>query len=124
MYEVTISSPQVFVQSRKHKYAFAIDGSLPNPLEATYAALAGCAGVYTIKACKSLGKSYEGIKISGVPFNLKENPLLISKWVTKITFPESWTESEKAVLIDDVQKCAVKELLIYGHEIEFITEAN
>ena len=45
MYSLTLdASPRIPVQGGKHSVAYATDGSLMNPLEAFYAALAGCAG--------------------------------------------------------------------------------
>lgn len=123
MYTVEINSPQISVHTKSHSYLYAVDGSLPNPLEATYAALAGCAGVYTLKACKKLGKPTEGIKISGRPTSRIDNPLSISKWTTLVEFPEGWSIEDKNYVIDAIQKCAVKELITSGQNIQFSTES-
>ncbi|WP_415062601.1 OsmC family protein [Bdellovibrio sp.] len=122
MFGVEISSPNIFVKSKNHSYTYAVDGSLPNPLEATYAALAGCAGVYALKVCKKLAKSPEGIKITCRPVNRADNPLTLSKWTTVIEFPEGWSEEEQNLVLAEVQKCAVKELISTGSQIQFVTE--
>ena len=50
MFNVTLSNDaRIEVRAPRHSYVYATDGSLPNPLESTYAALAGCAGVYARK---------------------------------------------------------------------------
>lgn len=124
MYKVEINSPQISVKTRSHSYLYAVDGSLPNPLEATYAALAGCAGVYTLKACKKMGKTTEGIKISGRPTSRPDNPLSLHKWTTYIEFPNGWSQEEQDYVVGEVQKCAVKELISTGSQIQFFTEAT
>lgn len=122
MYTVEINSPNISVKTKSHSYFYAVDGSLPNPLEATYAALAGCAGVYTLKACKKLGKSTDGIEISGRPTSRIDNPSTLSKWTTIIKFPEGWSNEERKYVIEAVEKCAVKELISSGHQIQFSVE--
>ena len=115
-------SVHIEVKTRKHSYHYAIDGSKPNPLEATYAALAGCAGVYTLKACKKLNLDPTGIKISGKPFLDKANPMVLSKWISTVAFPLQWTETNKAFVLNEISQCAVKELIQNGLDIEFSTE--
>ena len=123
MYDLEITDgSKLQVHSKKHSFEYAIDGSKANPIEATYAALAACAGVYALKACKKLGLSPFGIKISGKPYMDKTNPLMISKWVTNISFPEGWNDENKSLVIDEIQKCAVKEMISKGFEIDFHTE--
>lgn len=122
MYNLEINDlAKLEVKSRKYTFNYAIDGSKENPLDATYAALAGCAGVYTLKACKKMNLSPFGIKISGKPFMDKTNPSMITKWVTDIQFPEGWNEENKAQVIKEIQHCAVKEMITHGSTIEFLT---
>lgn len=113
---------KIEVKTRKYTFNYATDGSKENPLEATYAALAGCAGVYTLKACKKLNVSPMGIKISGKPFLDKTNPSMLSKWITVVSFPEGWNDENKQVVLAEIQKCAVKELITHGPQVEFLTE--
>lgn len=123
MFNTTLTDyTHIQVSSRKHQYDYATDGSKPNPLESTYASLAGCAGVYAIKAAKKLNKEVAGIKISSRPVTKPESPTVIGRWVTQVEFPEGWTHEEKDLVLSEVKKCAVKELLVMGHEIEFVTE--
>lgn len=110
------------VKSRKHTFHYATDGSKENPLEATYAALAGCAGVYALKACKKLNLSPVGIKIEGKPYLDKANPLMLMKWVTTVQFPEGWADQNKKVVLEEIQHCAVKEMMARGAQIEFLVE--
>lgn len=123
MYQLEISNDkQLQVNSRKFTFTYAIDGTKENPIEATYAALAGCAGVYAIKACKKMNLSPLGLKISGKPYMDRTNPLMLAKWITAINFPAGWSEENKAIIIAEIQKCAVKEMISKGFEIEFATE--
>lgn len=123
MYNLEISDlHKLEVKTRKYSFHYATDGSKENPLEATYAALSGCAGVYALKACKKLDISPLGIKISGRPFMDKTNPSMITKWVTNIQFPEGWQEEHKQLVIQSIQQCAVKELIAHGPQIDFVTE--
>lgn len=47
MYQLFLTdSSQFHVQYKNYTVSYSVDGCLPNPLEVTYAALAGCAGVY------------------------------------------------------------------------------
>lgn len=115
---------KIKVKTRKFEYDYAVDGSLANPLEATYAALAACAGVYTLKAAKKLGKSTLGIEIHCKSVIKPENPTLPAKWLTEITFPEDWNESEQALILSAVKDCAVKELIQKGAQIEFVTQSK
>jgi hypothetical protein len=56
MYSTVVdNTPLIKVIGGKHEANYSLDGSLMNPLEAFYAALAACAAVYAKKACKSLG---------------------------------------------------------------------
>lgn len=123
MYNLDISDEKhLEVKSRKFKFNYAIDGSKENPIEATYAALAGCAGVYAIKACKKMQLSPLGIKIAGKPYMDRTNPLMLAKWLTNISFPEGWTDENKQIIISEIQKCAVKEMISKGFDIDFVTE--
>lgn len=123
MYNLEINDPtRLRVNSKKFAFDYAIDGSRENPIEATYAALAGCAGVYALKACKKMNLSPMGIKITGKPYMDRANPLMLSKWVTHISFPDGWSEENKQIIIGEIQKCAVKEMISKGFEIDFVTE--
>lgn len=123
MYNLEINDPtNIEVKSKKFTFHYAIDGSRENPLEATYAALAGCAGVYALKACKKRELSALGIKISGKPYLDKANPSMITKWVTEVQFPTGWKQEDKDFVLEQIQMCAVKEMITKGHQIEFETE--
>ncbi len=123
MYKTTLNnSSQIDVQSRKHTYGFSIDQSRPNPLEATYAALVGCAGVYALKAAKKINKSAEGLQIEGKLVVKPENPIIPQKWITTVQFPENWNNEEKSVVMKEIKNCAVKDLILHGADIEFIEE--
>lgn len=123
MFKLEMSdSNQITVQTRKYTYNYSIDGSLANPLEATYAALAGCAGVYTLKAAKKMGKSAEGIQINCKSVIKPENPSLPTKWITEVTFPEGWNLEEKKIILSAIKNCAVKDLIQNGSNIDFVTE--
>lgn len=115
---------RIKVQTRKFEYDYAVDGTLANPLEATYAALAACAGVYTLKAAKKLGKSTMGIEIHCKSVIKPENPTLPAKWLTEITFPDGWSDSEQSLILAAVKDCAVKELIQKGSQIEFVTQSK
>jgi len=121
MFSVQVTDQaDIVVQGRKHQFFYASDGSKPNPLEAAYATLVGCAAVYTKKACKKLNKSAEGIKISGRVVAKPEQPSKVQKWMTDVLFPSGWNPDEKALVLEEIQHCAVKELLRQGHEISFV----
>ncbi len=123
MFNLEIKDPnKIEVSSRKYTFTYATDGSKENPLEATYAALAGCAGVYALKACKKRELNPLGIKISGKPFVDRANPNMMSKWVTTISFPQDWPDADKKFVKEEIQACAVKELISHGQQIEFLTE--
>lgn len=123
MYNLNLDGgPLLHVAYRNHTLSYSTNGSLPNPLEATYAALAGCAGVYALKACKTLGISAEGIGISLKPVANANHPLLPTRVVTAVTFPAHVTPEQRQAIRDSIQKCAVKELIRLGSDIEFSTE--
>lgn len=123
MYNLNLDGgPLLNVAYRNHTLSYATNGSLPNPLEATYAALAACAGVYTLKACKALGISAQGIGISLKPVANATNPLLPTRVVTAVTFPAAVTPEQRLAIRESIQKCAVKELIRLGADIEFTTE--
>jgi uncharacterized OsmC-like protein len=120
MFEMILNdSPTIEVKSRKYQYLYSTDGSLANPLEATYAALSGCAAVYVKKAGLKLKKSVEGIQIKCHSVIQPESPLLPLKWVTQIVFTPEWSESDQQLAVDYVTHCAVKELIQKGHQIQF-----
>lgn len=123
MFKTTVSDgAAITVQSRKHTYNYAIDNSLPNPLEATYAALVGCAGVYALKASKKINKSINGVEIEGKLVVKPDNPAMPQKWITTVHFPDGWSTEEKSYIMKEIKNCAVKELILNGANIEFIDE--
>lgn len=122
MYQLSMSDEsQLHVHYKHHVITYGVDGSLPNPLEATYAALAGCAGVYTRKACKALGISAEGIEISCKPVVRQGNMLIPARFVTEVSFPERVTAEQRQKVLDEISQCAVKKLIHDGAQIEFVT---
>lgn len=114
------NSPLVTVNSGKFVSTYALDGSLMNPLEAFYACLAACAGVFAKKACKELGLSPEGISIDCKPFAGAGGPLTLSRYRTEVHFPAHFTAEQKRVIIDSINACAVKEIVKDGPNVEFI----
>ena len=124
MYRLTLDdSNQIHVQYKNHLISYGLDGSLPNPLEATYAALAGCAGVYSRKACKSLGIAFEGIEISCKPVvKTGGNVLIPSRFVTEVKFPERVTPTQRQTILEEISRCAVKLLIHEGPSIEFVVK--
>lgn len=125
MYTTTIDkSPLIKVSTGKHETIFAVDGSQVNPLEAFYATLAACAGVYAKKACKALGISAEGIEISCKPFAGPRGPLHLARFKTDVRFPEGFTAEQKAAVMQSIGECAVKEIVKDGANIDFqVSEA-
>jgi uncharacterized OsmC-like protein len=122
MYQLDLNdSNQIHVRYKTHTVSYGLDGSLPNPLEATYAALAGCAGVYARKACKTLGISAEGIWIDCKPVVRNGNPLVPARFVTEVRFPERFTPEQRVRILEEISHCAVKELIHEGANIEFLT---
>ena len=127
MYQLILNdSNQLKVNYKSHIVTYGLDGSYPNPLEAVYAALAGCAGVYSRKACKKLGISADGIEIGCKPIvRTGGNMLIPSRFITQVKFPEHITFVQRQAILDEISHCAVKQLIHEGASIEFITsEAN
>ncbi len=121
MYSMIVDdTPKIHVKAGKHTADYALDGSAMNPLEALYAALAGCAAVFAKKACKPLGISAEGIEISCKPFAGPGGPLTLGKYKTDVRFPERFTSEQKVAILDSISHCAVKEVVKDGANIEFI----
>ena len=122
MYQLSVTDDnQLHVQYKNHTISYGVEGSLPNPLEATYAALAGCAGVYARKACKALGISAEGIAINCKPVVRQGNMLIPARFVTEVSFPERITAEQRLRILDEITQCAVKQLIHNGAQIEFVT---
>lgn len=120
MYNTVVdSTPLIKVTSAKHEASYSVNGSLMNPLEAFYAALAACAAVYTKKACKELGISPEGIVIDCKPFTGTGGPLTLAKFRSEVRFPAHFTAEQKAAVLDSVAHCAVKEIVKDGSSIDF-----
>lgn len=120
MYNLVLASgARIDVTAPKHSYAYATDGSLPNPLESSHAALAGCAGVYARKACRDLGIDESGIAIKMKIVARPERPLLPARFVTAVEFPERFTPEQRAAVLASIRKCPVKTMIEHGAEIEF-----
>lgn len=120
MYSVSVNdTPVITVAGSKHQVSYAVDGSLMNPLEAFYATLAGCAGVFAKKACKELGISAEGIQISCKPFAGPGGPLTLAKFKTSVTFPATFTPEQKSAVLDAITHCAVKTIVADGAAVDF-----
>jgi uncharacterized OsmC-like protein len=121
MYTTTVDkSPLIKVSTGKHEVTYALDGSLMNPLEAFYATLAGCAGVYAKKACKALGTSAEGIEIACRPVAGTGGPLTLAKFKTEVRFPAGFTAEQKDAVMQSIAECAVKEVVKEGAGIDFL----
>jgi uncharacterized OsmC-like protein len=122
MYHLELDNGNKFnVRFRNHSINYATDGSLPNPLEATYAAIAGCAGVYARKACKALEISAEGIEINLKPVIQAGNNLTPKRLVTSVNFPDQITATQRSRILEEISHCAVKQLIQEGANIEFVT---
>lgn len=122
MFQLTLSdSKKIDVHYKNHLISYGSDGNFPNPLEATYAALAGCAGVYSYKACKALGISADRIKIDCKPVVRAGNILLPSRFVTEVRFPECITAEQRQSILEEINRCAVKQLIHNGAGVEFVT---
>jgi uncharacterized OsmC-like protein len=122
MYQLALTDGnQIRVNYKNYVIDYGLDGSLPNPLEATYAALAGCAGVYSRKACKALEISAEGIEISCKPVVRNGNPFVPTRFVTEVKFPERITTVQRQRILDEISNCAVKQLIHQGANVEFET---
>lgn len=122
MYQLALNdSNQIQVHYKNHIVNYGLDGSLPNPLEATYAALAGCAGVYARKACKALDISADGIEISCKPVVRSGNLLVPARFLTEVCFPDRITSTQRQRILDEIEQCAVKQLIHNGANIEFVT---
>lgn len=120
MFELTLTrGPTIDVRSPRHAYHYATDGSAPNPLESTHAALAGCAGVYAKKACRELGIDDDGMAISMRIVAKPGAPLVPSRIETKVTFPERFDATQRLAVLESIRKCAVKVLIAEGTNIEF-----
>jgi len=124
MYSVNVdSSPVIQVNGGKHQVSYAINGSLMNPLEAFYATLAGCAGVFAKKACKELGISPDGIAISCKPFAGPGGPLTLSKFKTEVSFPAHINAEQQVAILEAISHCAVKDIVQNGQDIDFQVSA-
>jgi uncharacterized OsmC-like protein len=109
----------ITVSGAKHQVDFAVDGSLMNPLEAFYAALAGCASVFAKKACKELGVPPEGIEIRCQPYAGAKGPMSLSRFRTDVTFPASFSAEQKSKVLDAIEQCAVKKIVEAGQDVSF-----
>jgi uncharacterized OsmC-like protein len=119
---VIAPGPRIEVRGRQHTYLYATDGSVPNPLESTYAALAGCAGVYAKKACRELGIDDAGIEI-GLRIVAKAGQTLMpARIVTIVEFPERFDAGQRDAILRSIEKCAVKAVMQEGAGIDFAVE--
>lgn len=112
--------PVIVVGLKNHNVAFAMDGTLPNPLESVYGCITGCAAVYAKKACQDLGISEDGI---GIDLKVIADPNLpgaIGKVAIHFSFPASIAAEHRQVILDSVEKCPVKALIEQGGSIEFV----
>ena len=125
MYKTLVdNTPLIKVSTGKFEADYALNGSLMNPLEAFYAALAACAAVYAKKSCKSLGIPAEGIDINCTPYAGPGGPLTLAKFRSEVRFPAHFTAEQKAAVLESVAHCAVKEIVKDGSSIDFqVTEA-
>jgi ribosomal protein S12 methylthiotransferase accessory factor len=114
---------KIDVQGKTHRYQYSTDGSVPNPLESTYAALAGCAGVYAKKSCRELGIDDTGIAISLRVVAKAGQPLVPARFVTTVTFPARFDEEQRAAVLRSIEKCAVKAIIQAGPAIDFTVES-
>ncbi len=112
-------SPVINVNAGKHQAQYSVDGSLMNPLEAFYASLAGCAAVYTKKACKELGISPDGVEINCRPFAGPGGALSLAKFRTEVKFPDGFTPGQKDAVMASIAHCAVKAIVVDGASIDF-----
>ncbi|HEX9207013.1 MAG TPA: OsmC family protein [Steroidobacteraceae bacterium] len=123
MFNIVLApGPRIEVQGKHHVYTYATDGSLPNPLESTYAALAGCAGVYAKKACRELGIADAGIAIGLRIVAKAGQPLMPSRIVTSVEFPAHFDASQREAVLRSIEKCAVTAVMQAGAEIDFTVE--
>lgn len=120
MYSLTVDdSPTITVANDKHMIRYAVNGALMNPLEAFYASLAGCAGVYAKKACKELGVSAEGIAIYCKPFAGPSGPLSLANFKTEVSFPDHFSAELRARVLHAIGQCAVKKIFESGGQVGF-----
>lgn len=129
MYKTTLdNSPMIEVSSKTGKtFNYSTNGTIANPLEATFAAINGCAGVYAKKACSQLGISAEGITIETIPKKTNHNELQlfgVNAILTKINFPATFNENQKKQIITSINQCAVKEIIKNGNLFDFEVETN
>lgn len=123
MFAITINdSPLLEVVSKHHSFTYATDGSHTNPLEATYAALTGCAAVYARKACIQMDISAEGIQIHCRLVGRSDNLVVPAKIVTQISFPQRFTPEQRSTVVSTVDQCPVKALMSNGQQMEFVIE--
>ena len=61
-----------------------------------------------------------GIEIACTPFAGPGGPLTLGKYRTEVRFPEGFSAEQKVAVLDAIAKCAVKEVVRGGANIEFI----
>jgi uncharacterized OsmC-like protein len=119
---VLVTGPRIEVRGKLHTYTYATDGSAPNPLESTYAALAGCAGVYAKKACREMGIDDAGIVIDMRVVAKAGQPLMPARIVTTVEFPERFAAEQRTEVLRLIEQCAVKTMMQEGAGIDFAVE--
>lgn len=119
---VLVPGARIEVRGKQHTFNYGTDGSVPNPLESTYAALAGCAGVYAKKACRELGIDDAGIAIDLRIVAKAGQPLMPSRIVTTVEFPARFEAGQRAQVLALIAKCAVKAMIQEGAGIDFAVE--
>lgn len=99
------------------------DGSAPAPFDLFLASLATCGGIYVKGFCDSRGISAEGIELEQ---HLDYDPVKgrISKISIEIKVPEDFPEKYYPVLVNAVNKCAVKRTIQDPPEFEVNTVPN
>ncbi len=114
--------PVIVVGLKNHNVAFAMDGSLPNPLESVYGCITGCAAVFAKKACRELGISEDGIGIDLKVIADPKNPGAIGKVAIHFTFPSDIDQESRHAILASVENCPVKALIEQGGSIGFVID--
>ncbi len=116
-------TPRIDVKYRDKTISFATDGSLPDPLEGTYAALTACAGAYAMESCQALGISEEGIEVTVRPVVRPADPSMPTRISTIVAFPPRIGQGQREAILAAIDKCTVKKLLLNGINVSFELKA-
>ncbi|MFZ4538808.1 OsmC family protein [Propionivibrio sp.] len=114
------AGPVIVVGLKNHNVAFAMDGTLPNPLESVYGCITGCAAVYAKKACMEMGISEEGIDIELKVVTDLNRAGAIGKVTIILQFPTTITVEQQGIIKESIEKCPVKALIEQGGSIVFV----